>query len=233
MRFENILWAGILFLLFLILSILNITGKIFYFLHPRLFIYSIFASVMLFILFLFEVYKLFKEKHHHYHKIRILPYFIFLIFIFVAGTYEFENASQNIAQNKEANFTFPIKTAGRVLGDGLTEVKNSNYLDVMDELHKNLDRYEGREIVIDGFVFKDKSFNENQFVVARMLITCCAADAQIIGLMVEGENNLKENEWVRVEGVIKKGVYNGEIIPVIKCKGVKLIEKPKEEYIYP
>ncbi|MCX7695230.1 MAG: TIGR03943 family protein [Caloramator sp.] len=233
MRVENILWAGILFLLFIIITILNFTGKIFYFLHPRLYVYSIFASLMLFILFLFEAFKLFKEEHHHHHKIRVLPYFMFLIFIFVVGTYEFENASQNIAQNKEANFTIPFRQTGGTIKDGKIEVNNKNYLDVMDELHRNIDKYEGREIKIDGFVFRDRSFSKNQFVVARMLITCCVADAQIIGLMVEGEYDVKENEWVRVEGGIKKGIYNGEIIPVITAKRVKSIEKPKDEYIYP
>ncbi|WDC83246.1 hypothetical protein PL321_10645 [Caloramator sp. mosi_1] len=62
MKVENILWAGILFLLFIIITFLNTTGKIFYFLHPRLYIYSIFASIMLFVLFLFEIYKLLKRN---------------------------------------------------------------------------------------------------------------------------------------------------------------------------
>ncbi|WDC83247.1 TIGR03943 family protein [Caloramator sp. mosi_1] len=158
---------------------------------------------------------------------------MFIIFVFIAGTYQFENASRNIAQNKEVNLTIPFKLTGEIIKDGLIDVNNKNYLDVLDELQRNLDKYQEREIKIEGFVFKDKSFNKNQFVVARMLITCCAADAQIIGLMVEGDYNVKENEWVRVEGVINKGVYNGDIIPIIRSKSVKLIEKPKEEYIYP
>lgn len=234
MKFENILWTSILFLLFLIITLLNITGKIYYFLHPRLFIYSVFASVMLFILFIFEVYKLFKaDKHHHKHRVRILPYFMFVIFIFVCGVYEFENSTQNIAKNKEANFTMPIMSKGEVVSEGLINVDNKNYLDVMEELQNNLDKYVGREIVIDGFVFRNKDFTKNQFVVARMLVTCCAADAQVVGLMVEGSFNVKENEWVRVRGNIKKGSYDKQEIPVIDAKSVDLIKKPKEEYIYP
>lgn len=233
MKLENIIWTAILGILFLIITILNFTGKIYYFLHPRLFIYSLFATVMLFILFIFEIYKMLREKHHHHHKIKIIPYFMFLIFIFVAGVYQFENASSNIAKNKEANYSFSIMKRNATIGDGVIEVDNNNYLDVLDELHRNLDNYIGREIVIDGFVFREKEFDKNQFVVARMLVSCCAADAQIIGLLVEDKSDFEDDVWVRVKGTVNKIDYHGEIIPKIDAKSVDKISKPKEEYIYP
>lgn len=233
MKIEKIIWTTILALLFLIITILNFTGKIYYFLHPRLFIYSVFASIMLLILFLFEVYKMFREKHHHHEKIKILPYMMFMVFIVVAGLYQFENASSNIAKNKDANYSFSIMKRNGKIEDGVIDVNNSNYLDVLDELHRNLDNYIDREIVIDGFVFRDKSFTQNQFVVARMLVTCCAADAQIVGLLVDGKCEYKEDEWIRVEGTIDKGSYYGDTIPTIKAKQINKIDKPKEEYIYP
>ncbi|CDF57627.1 Uncharacterized membrane protein, YCGQ B. subtilis homolog [Thermobrachium celere DSM 8682] len=158
---------------------------------------------------------------------------MFVMFIFVCGVYEFENSTQNIARNKEAYFTMPIMLKGEGIGEGIINVDNKNYLDVMEELHNNLDKYLGREIVIEGFIFRNKEFNKNQFVVARMLVNCCAADAQVVGLMVEGSYNVKENEWVRVRGNIKKGCYDNQEIPVIDAKSVDLIKKPKEEYIYP
>lgn len=234
MKLENIIWTAILAFLFLIITILNLTGKIYYFLHPRLFIYSLFASFMLLILLLFEIYKMFREKHnHHHHTIKIIPYFMFIIFILVAAVYQFENASSNIAKNKDANYSFSLMKRNATIKDGLIEVDNKNYLDVLDELHRNLDNYIGREIVIDGFVFRDKSFEKNQFVVARMLVTCCAADAQIVGLLVEGKCDYKDDEWIMVKGTIEMGDYNGETIPTIRAKNVNKIDRPKEEYIYP
>jgi len=233
MKLENFLWTCILFLLFAVITLLNVTGKIFYFLHPRLFIYSVFASVMLFILFLFEIYKMFKAKIHHHYKVKLLPYFMFLLFILTCAVYEFDNSTQNIVKNKEANLTVAIMSKGEGFGEGVINVDSKNYLDVMEELTNNLDKYVGREIIIEGFVYRNKDFSKNQFVVARMLVTCCAADAQIVGLMVDAGLNIKDNSWVRVRGYIKRGSYDNQQIPVIEAKSIDLIKKPKEEYIYP
>lgn len=62
-------------------------------------------------------------------------------------------------------------------------------------------------------------------------MSCCVADVQIVGLMCEYDNSvdLKENEWVSVEGVID--VKDNK--PVINVKEVIKLEKPKNSYIYP
>lgn len=218
-------------LLFLITLFLNITGKIFYFIHPRFLIYSVFSTIMFLVLFLFEFYRLIKNKDEGNNK--IFPYLMFFIFILSVSFYKFEDTSKNIAQNKEINYKSPVVLKTGSIDGEVLEVDEKNYLYVLEELNSNTEDYIGREIKIDGFVFRDKDFKQNQFVVARLFVTCCAADAQVLGLMVEGNFNAGDNQWVRVEGVIGEGMYKGEKIPTIKAKTIKTIQKPSTEYIYP
>ena len=44
-------------------------------------------------------------------------------------------------------------------------------------LHNTLEELVGKTVTVYGFVYSDDAFPENTVLVARMMITCCAADA--------------------------------------------------------
>ncbi|WP_132996034.1 TIGR03943 family putative permease subunit [Sporanaerobacter acetigenes] len=112
---------------------------------------------------------------------------------------------------------------------------NDNYVRWIQEIYENIEKYNRKKIQVSGFVFKDEQFEDNEFVSARMMMVCCAADMQPIGFLCRYDNaaELKVDTWIRVYGTIEKGEFNGNVIPVIEADKVENTEKPEFDYVYP
>ncbi len=116
-----------------------------------------------------------------------------------------------------------------------------SFLDILMAIYDNLETMVGEEVELSGFIYRESEFPEERFVISRLLMTCCAADTQIAGLLCEWDDTarLDPEGWFRVKGVIEKVPYTNsytneeEIIPVIKVSAVETIEQPEIPYIYP
>jgi uncharacterized repeat protein (TIGR03943 family) len=98
----------------------------------------------------------------------------------------------------------------------------------------------GQEADVVGFVYRDARFDEAaQFMVARFVISCCVADAQAIGLIVDWPlaDTLHEDSWVRVRGRFEVREFNGVLAPWLVAdegdQGVQLVDQPDSPYLYP
>lgn len=67
-------------------------------------------------------------------------------------------------------------------------INDTDYIPVMNIIENNTDQFIGKKIEVNGFVYREKGFKDNQFVVARFGISCCAADASVYGLLSTLEN---------------------------------------------
>lgn len=121
------------------------------------------------------------------------------------------------------------------LQDGTIVIDDSNFVKWIDAIYNNPLEYEGKKITVMGFVFKDKQFKDNEFVPARMVMTCCAADMTVIGLLARYSKaqELRENSWFKFSGTLVNSEFNGKYIPVINIETVERTAKPKNEYVYP
>ena len=113
-------------------------------------------------------------------------------------------------------------------------INNKNYTNILNEVHNNLNTYEGQKIKFSGYVYRVYDFNENQFVLARNMIISSDFQTIVVGFLCESDEikNFKDNTWIEIEGKITKGSYHGEI-PIIKITKIQEIEKPNDEYVYP
>ena len=96
---------------------------------------------------------------------------------------------------------------------------------------ENPNEFKGKMIKTEGLIYKLKEINNNEFTIAREVMSCCVADVQIVGVICQYNNEvgLKENEWVSIEGIVDVK----ENKPIIKVKEVIKVKKPKDSYIYP
>ena len=120
--------------------------------------------------------------------------------------------------------------------DGSINVSDELFYPWLSEIFTNKDSYEGVPITIKGFVFRDTAtMTENEFVPARLLMYCCAADLSPCGIVCEydGASALEADTWVTVTGLIHVGEYQGEKQPVVTVTSVSPAEKPQDEYVYP
>lgn len=136
------------------------------------------------------------------------------------------NIPINVEENKESQLKFD---------KGIIKITSDNYYMAVSELFNNTDDYQGKGIEISGYIFRDKDFKPNQFVIGRTLITCCTADASIFGVMGEmkGADQLKDDDWYTITGKIKTITDQGEKIPGVEVISMKKISKPENDYVYP
>jgi uncharacterized membrane protein YcgQ (UPF0703/DUF1980 family) len=78
----------------------------------------------------------------------------------------------------------------------------------------------------------------NRFKLVRLFMTCCAADAQPVSLIVERDpsqplpSEITDMTWTRVTGEITFPLENGRTIAVIRATKVEPIEPPDESMLY-
>jgi uncharacterized repeat protein (TIGR03943 family) len=102
------------------------------------------------------------------------------------------------------------------------------------ELHDTTGSLTNRQITVTGFVL-----NEAQGVdLGRIVIICCAADAQLARIHLGGPavaqaSGLPDNTWLRVEGKVTPPQPNSAKIPTLQATAVTRIEAPANPYDYP
>ncbi|MFI5911327.1 TIGR03943 family putative permease subunit [Dactylosporangium sp. NPDC051541] len=90
-----------------------------------------------------------------------------------------------------------------------------------------------RRIQLTGFAMQGP---QDQWLIARMMVSCCAADARPVKVALDGElpAGLADQQWVRVIGKYSgreiQDDVNGEAIPFIEVSEVTLIPVPQEQY---
>jgi putative membrane protein len=90
----------------------------------------------------------------------------------------------------------------------------------------------GRQITLSGFLLAAPS----GWYLTRMVITCCAADAQPIKVGLSGSvpAGLTANQWLEVTGRYSAKAdhdgVNGETIPYLDVAAAHPIAAPKEQY---
>jgi len=113
-------------------------------------------------------------------------------------------------------------------------VSHDEFSQWFNEIYMNIDKYIGFKISIKGFVYKDLELDEDEFVPARLMMTCCAADLSPCGFVCKYNkaSELEGDTWVTVEGTIIKKERNGIEDPQIDVNNISSAD-PTEDYIYP
>jgi uncharacterized repeat protein (TIGR03943 family) len=93
----------------------------------------------------------------------------------------------------------------------------------------------GRLITVTGFTLK----RGNATDLARVVIVCCAADAQLARVHLDGAAQsiaaaYPEDAWLRVEGqvVAQQPDPAARLVPTLAISSVTRIEPPATPYLY-
>lgn len=96
--------------------------------------------------------------------------------------------------------------------------------------------YEGKTADVTGFVSADAADPENVYFVSRFIVTCCAVDAQPVGVPVYQPgwaDELKADEWVRVTGPFVANASGSQDLPVVvDPASVEPVDRPADPYVY-
>jgi uncharacterized repeat protein (TIGR03943 family) len=97
------------------------------------------------------------------------------------------------------------------------------------------DAYTGQKVKVQGFVIHPPELDQNHLLLARFVITCCAADGYPAGLPVqlgENRNQYPPDTWLEVEGqMFTENIANKRQL-TIKASSLKKIPQPENPYSY-
>lgn len=94
---------------------------------------------------------------------------------------------------------------------------------------------QGEEIEVVGFVWRSEELKEDEFYIARFIVSCCTADSLAIYMPVRSPqaSEFPIDSWVRVKGTVGLADVMGEEVAVIKASDIITTEQPAEPYLYP
>jgi uncharacterized repeat protein (TIGR03943 family) len=216
-----------------------INGALFYYINERFLWLILFASLGFILVGMSYRYRP-QHAHHHEHDghehYQFSWFGLFLVLLPVAlgllmppkplGAAAMVNRDISIDSLTSASNTIIAKPKG-----------NRNVLDWLIDFRTAKDpaAFAGEEAKVIGFVYRDDRFAPEEFMVARFVLSCCAADASPLGLVVrwpEGAS-LADDSWVEVEGHFEPGRFAGEEMPILIAESVTPTEIPERPYLYP
>jgi putative membrane protein len=139
------------------------------------------------------------------------------------------SGTQSSAATTDEQYLLPKTPQGQVRA----HVVDFLYATQLPEIRQQL---ENKTIEVIGQLMpaKTNNSNGNRYVVLRMMMTCCAADAQPIALAIEPQNKpeLPDMTWVKVTGTAAFPVEGGKRTPVIQNAAFEQTEPPEDAYLY-
>ncbi|MFI9380154.1 TIGR03943 family putative permease subunit [Kutzneria sp. NPDC052558] len=126
-------------------------------------------------------------------------------------------------QDQVVKTKFPPLPAGSVVPMRMADVATRAAWDSTNSLN-------GRTLELTGFVVHDAA----GVYVARLVITCCAADAMPVKARLVGAEGLADDEWITVTGQVRpdSAVQADNYVPEFDVTTVKKIGTPSDPYEY-
>lgn len=105
----------------------------------------------------------------------------------------------------------------------------------LTDLLYNLEEEQGFRVTTEGMIFHSKRLGEGQCMLFRFVMTCCAADAMPVSvILVHPEvNGLAGDAWVRVSGTAILTDVRGVKRAVVKADALEVIPEPKRPFLSP
>ena len=249
-RFENALKALLLLALALFLYTRLAGGTLFFYINQRFMAYTMIAIVGL--VFVAISYRPVGRRqqgptptsehgheHGHNHRLTGAGVALVLLPIVLGIAVPPQPLGAAAIGNREVNVTRSGSALpAAVRAAAAKDAADKNQLDWLNTFAGSAhpaEDFAGQPVDVIGFVFRDERFAANQFMVTRFVVSCCVADANVAGMVVESSETatLADDQWVRVRGVLASGELGERALPVIAAESIAPAEAPQQPYLYP
>jgi putative membrane protein len=157
-------------------------------------------------------------------RIIIVILSVFMLSVFLISIYRIFFASG----------TFKVKD--EIESNDIIEIEANNYTNILQAVHDNPDSYIGMKIKFTGYMYRLFDFDEEQFVIARdMFINNEETQTVVVGFLCQYKDadNFEDGTWVNITGIIQKGKYHNDEIPIINVTNLEETSKPSEDFVNP
>jgi len=183
-----------------------------------------------------------KEK-----PVGFLKYTVFVILLIVMNL-PHDNSQFYEHLQGEREFSFNPALPGESVKADLSRTPESeefkidkeNFYSASEQIFSSPESYINRKIRITGFVHKSRKLKDKRYIVARLVMYCCAADAGITGVIFNSEKtggSFKKDEWIELYGHIELQIAGSggtsDKAPVLVVESYKRIPAESSPYVYP
>ncbi len=225
-----------------------LTGKLYYYINERFFTLVTLGAIGFLILgFVVLIYRK-DHPHHHDHEhghqhhhdeggsrwaLVIIAIPLLLGFLIPSKPLD-ANVIQSRGIANDALFTSSSRSEGLELS---APADQRNILDWVRAFNYSEDpnEFAGQTADVIGFVYHDPRLPDHQFLVGRLTVTCCVADAFAIGMVVDWPQaaEMADNAWVHVRGEVQTVQVEGRTLPLIIADSIKDTDSPAQPYLFP
>lgn len=143
-----------------------------------------------------------------------------------SGGYAFNDGSGSVtdASGGKRTMHFPA-LAGEDPEMGIKEF-------VLRSLYDADNSLDGTPVTVVGFIAPAGDGYDGGYTIARMVISCCAADANPMQLHVEGDAPYPTNTWVQavVTNVANTGTMDNDYVPTVTINSMRSVDLPDDPY---
>ena len=250
-------WQGIaLYVAALVSTVwLAVTNQLILYIHPRYIVFTVIMTVMGLVLVIASFWRSPDQEHHHHHDHdhedaaprghrRVISVVGTVLTLVVAialvvvppATLTTATADQRVINSTQAGSG--TKTVDSAASAPAGAFARFTVLDWSSLLRQTTDPsfYRDRAANVVGFITRDADDPQNVFYVSRFVITCCAVDAQPVGVPVflpNWPNRFAADHWVKVSGSFEtnpstKSQQSIALVPTATTK----VDQPSEPYLY-
>ena len=147
--------------------------------------------------------------------------------------------SSDIASQRTSNFNNTQTQASAngntlaLFGTDTTRLTIADWASAFN-LKTNAKFYAGKKVDLVGFVFHPKGTPSDVFYVSRFKMTCCAVDAQPIGVPVYSpgwREKFEEDSWVRVTGSFTETDQDIAEPAIVSPQSIERTDQPANPYV--
>ena len=240
-NFDEFLWFIVLIILDASIIYLLFTNKIDFYIGDKMIKYIYITIVMISIIIIFQFKNVFTSKGNGNFKKKLLPIVLTVILGIISinkqETFKHSELNKELTESKVINIDMKSLYEHEV-DDNLIKNKNNNKEIliinednpmVLEDIRINPENYIGMNLEIHGFVCKESYLNKNQFIIGRIIMSCCAADSKAVGIIGEYDKayDLNENENIIVSGTISSSNIRDEnnskhSVPIVIIKKMEI-----------
>lgn len=248
-------WQGIALIVAALVSTvwLGLTNQLILYIHPRYIVFTVVMAVLGLVLVVASFVSTHNHDEHEHEDehaaprrpfVRALSAVAVVLTLLVAvvlvvvppATLTTATADQRVINSSGVGID--TKTVSSATSAASGAFAKYTVLDWSSLLRQTTDPgfYSDKAANVVGFITKDSDDAQNVFYVTRFVITCCAVDAQPVGVPVylaNWRNELKSGAWVRVTGSFtsnpsSKSQQAVALVPA----SVKKVAQPSDPYLY-
>ena len=248
-------WQGIVLCVAALVSTvwLAVTNQLILYIHPRYIVFTVIMTVLGLVLVIASFGRAPEHKHDHdrdhedaaprgYRRaISVVGTVVTLVMatalvVVPPATLTTATADQRVINSTQVGSGTKTVTAAASAPAGA--FARFTVLDWSSLLRQTTDAsfYRDKAANVVGFITKDRDDPQNVFYVSRFVITCCAVDAQPVGVPVflpNWQNRFAADHWVKVSGSFQtnpstKSQQSIALVPTATTK----VDQPSEPYLY-